>query len=122
MKKALDKLSSGLLRFSSVVFFLVAVVMVVNILLRAILNTPIGGTIEIVQYGMLICIVLALSRTGFEGRHIRVTFFWTASGESQGDIPVCRNADFHRGVWLARPLLHRFPSGCDEERAGDGCL
>lgn len=75
MKKVLDKLSSGLIKFSSVVLIIVAIVMVVNILLRAILKQPIAGTMEIVQYGMLICIVLALSRTGFEGRHIRVTVF-----------------------------------------------
>ncbi len=75
MKKVLDKLSSGLIKFSSVVLIIVAIVMVVNILLRAILKQPIAGRMEIVQYGMLICIVLALSRTGFEGRHIRVTVF-----------------------------------------------
>lgn len=73
MKKKLDRMTTFLINISSVILILIAAVMVINIILRSTINYSIGGTMEIVQYGMLICIVLALSRTGFLNRHIAVT-------------------------------------------------
>ncbi len=73
MKKAFDKLSLVLIKVSSVILVLVAATMVLNIILRSLLKAPIAGTMEIVELGMLICIVMVLSRTGFTERHIAVT-------------------------------------------------
>jgi len=73
VKYLLEKFSSALIKISSIILCIVAAVMVINIILRSAFNSPLSGTMEIVQYGMMICMALALSRTGFKDRHIRVS-------------------------------------------------
>ncbi|MDR0851703.1 MAG: TRAP transporter small permease [Clostridiales Family XIII bacterium] len=73
INKFLDKASIVLLRVSSVLIWIIMAVMVINILGRAIFNLPLKGTTEIVTYGIMLAIILALGRTGFLQKHVAVT-------------------------------------------------
>ncbi|MBR2880313.1 MAG: TRAP transporter small permease, partial [Oscillospiraceae bacterium] len=72
-KNIVDRLTMFFTRISSVVLLILIIIMVVNVIGRRLFNAPISGTIELVEYGMLVCIALAISRTGFEGRQLSVT-------------------------------------------------
>ena len=72
-KNVVDVITMVFTRISSVVLLLLIVLMAVNVIGRRLFNAPISGTIELVEYGMLVCIALAISRTGFEGRQLSVT-------------------------------------------------
>ena len=71
--KIFDLLTTVFVRISSVILIALVVIMIVNVIGRKLFNSPISGTIELVQYGILICIGLAISRTGFEDRQLSVT-------------------------------------------------
>ena len=71
--KVFDSLTTVFVRISSVILIALVILMIVNVLGRKLFNSPISGTIELVQYGILICIGLAISRTGFEDRQLAVT-------------------------------------------------
>jgi TRAP-type C4-dicarboxylate transport system permease small subunit len=73
MKKAMDNVSLLMTRVGGVVLWLVMLLMVINVITRTLLNAPIKGSIELVQYGMLIALSLGLSRTGFKDRHVYVS-------------------------------------------------
>ena len=73
IKNILDKVSNVFLKISSVIICLVALVMVINIITRSAFKTPFAGVMEVVQYGMLICLVLAIGRTGFLNKHVRIS-------------------------------------------------
>ena len=72
-KNIVDTITLIFARISSVILVLLVLMMIVNILGRRLFGRPISGTVELVQYGMLACMALAVSRTGFEGRHLSVT-------------------------------------------------
>ncbi|MCL1828761.1 MAG: TRAP transporter small permease [Oscillospiraceae bacterium] len=71
--KTLDRFTAAVAKLSSVVLIVVALFTLVNIISRAVFNTSVSGAIEVVQYGMMICVGLILCRTGFNKRHIAVT-------------------------------------------------
>lgn len=54
--------------------FLVMAVVVLNIILRALFNSPIDGTYEIVQYGILLAVSLALADNELADGNVMVSF------------------------------------------------
>lgn len=54
--------------------FLVMVVVVLNIILRALFNKPIDGTYEIVQYGILLAVSLGLADNELADGNVMVSF------------------------------------------------
>jgi len=72
-KSIVDTVTLIFVRISSVILVALVLLMIINILGRRLFNRPISGTVELVQYGMLACMALAVSRTGFEGRHLSVS-------------------------------------------------
>ena len=87
--KVCDRITLVFIRISTVIIFFLVLTMVANILSRTLLNAPISGTVEIVQYGMLVCIALAVSRTGLKGRHIYVSFIQDALPKKAKAILKC---------------------------------
>jgi TRAP-type C4-dicarboxylate transport system permease small subunit len=73
LTKAIDKITSVFTIISYVVFGIIVVIVMANIIGRTAFQSPINGTMEIVQYGMLFCIGMVMCRTGFEDRHIIVS-------------------------------------------------
>ena len=68
----IDRVSMAFTHISGVLFLIICLVVLANIITRALFNFPVKGTVGIVQLGMLICIGLVLCRSGFEERHICV--------------------------------------------------
>jgi len=68
-----DKLSMVLCRIASVIFFVIVMLVAVNIVGRKLFNTTISGMIEIVQYGVLLVMVLSMARTTLTGGHVTVS-------------------------------------------------
>lgn len=73
INKAINKITSGFTIISAVIFLIIVLVVIANIVGRAVFNSPINGTVEIVQYGMLFCVGIVMCRSGYEERHITVT-------------------------------------------------
>jgi TRAP-type C4-dicarboxylate transport system permease small subunit len=71
--KVCDRITLIFIRISTLIIIFLVLVMVANIISRSLFNAPISGTVEIVEFGMLVCIALAVSRTGLKGRHIYVS-------------------------------------------------
>ncbi|MDR3332109.1 MAG: TRAP transporter small permease [Synergistaceae bacterium] len=86
INKVLDKATSVVTIIASVLLILIGLVVLANIIMRAIFNSPIGGTVEVVQYGMMTCAALILCRTGFQKRHIAVTLLVDAIPKRVGNI------------------------------------
>jgi TRAP-type C4-dicarboxylate transport system permease small subunit len=55
--------------------FTIAVVVVLNILMRILFNRPFMGTYEIVQYGLLLAVSLALADNELADGNVMVSFF-----------------------------------------------
>ncbi len=72
MSKIVDKTTKFLMWVGCAIFAIVVIIVVVNVLGRRILNLPVKGATELVQYGVMLAIGLVMARTGFEGRHINV--------------------------------------------------
>ena len=72
-KNIVDSITMIFTRISSVILMLLILMMVVNVVGRKLFNAPISGAVELVEYGMLTCMALAISRTGFEDRQLSVT-------------------------------------------------
>jgi len=72
LDKAVDKLTLGLSIVAGVLFILIVIILLINIILRSAFDSGITGQYEIVQYGIMICVGLGLSRTTFANRHIHV--------------------------------------------------
>ena len=72
MRKAVDKATGILMVVSCVIFSVVILIVIANILGRRLLNLPVKGAIELVQYGIMLGVGLVMARTGFEGKHIYV--------------------------------------------------
>lgn len=73
MQKAFDKISLFLTRISTVILWVIVVLVAFNIVSRKLFNFTIAGMIEIVQYGMLTVMALAMARTTFSGGHVTVS-------------------------------------------------
>jgi len=74
-RKILDKVTMFFVRISGVALAIVALLVIVSVIKRAIFGAPIKGMVELVQYGVMFAIVMALSRTTLNGAHTRVTMF-----------------------------------------------
>jgi TRAP-type C4-dicarboxylate transport system permease small subunit len=77
MKKADEvfvKISRTLNDISGFVLFVIICFVFCHVLLRAALNMPIPGIVEIVQYGIFAVVILGLSNNELEGGNIVVTF------------------------------------------------
>ena len=78
MKKAegfFNVVTLALTKFASIVFVAVLVCVAANVIGRTLSIFTISGVIEIVQYGMLTAMSVAIVRTAYEDRHVRVTLF-----------------------------------------------
>ncbi|MCL1828058.1 MAG: TRAP transporter small permease [Oscillospiraceae bacterium] len=73
IRKAIDRVTSAFTFISALLFFIIVIIVLTNILGRAIFNRPVRGAIEIIQYGMLLCAGVVMCRSGFDERHICVT-------------------------------------------------
>lgn len=71
--KVLDKVTFVLSRISSVLLIVAFLLVAVNVVGRKVFNMPVRGSVELIEYIMLIAMSLAVSRTGFEDRHVSVT-------------------------------------------------
>lgn len=71
LRNFFDKTSVIMVRIATVFMCLVCLAIILNIVGRA-FNSPIQGTMEIIQYGMLVAVAFGLCRTGFLDRHIFV--------------------------------------------------
>ena len=73
LEKIFDKVSIFLCRISVVIIWLLVIVVAVNVVGRKIFNVTVPGAIEIVQYGTLAMMALAMARTTFTGGHVSVS-------------------------------------------------
>ena len=69
------KLAKVMNSLAAIGLFLVMLVAVLNILLRVIANSPILGTYEIVQYGILTAVSLGLADNELANGNVMVSFF-----------------------------------------------
>ena len=69
----IEKSSLFLSRISTGVFWIIIILVAVNIMGRKLFNFTISGIIEIVQYGMLTVMSLSMARTTFTGGHVSVS-------------------------------------------------
>lgn len=75
MKKIID-ISTNVLSYAScAIIVIVVVAALINVIGRAFFNSSLKGTAEIVQYGTMLSVALAISRTGFLHRHVIVNIF-----------------------------------------------
>lgn len=72
LDKFFDKLTYHLCLFAGVLFCIIVIVLLANIILRSAFNSGITGQYEIVQFGIMTCIGLGMSRTAYAHRHIHV--------------------------------------------------
>ena len=73
LDKIIDKVSNFLCQISTVIIWALVVVVAVNVVGRKLFNFTVPGTIEIVQYGTLTMMSLAMARTTFTGGHVSVS-------------------------------------------------
>ena len=73
MTKTVDRITKILTIVSGVIFSIVVLIVVANVIGRKVLNIPIKGATELVQYGIMLAVGLVMARTGYEGRHIWVS-------------------------------------------------
>jgi TRAP-type C4-dicarboxylate transport system permease small subunit len=74
LRKCIEEPSRFLEDISCILLVIVCAVSLVNVLIRLIMGTPIYGALEIVQYGVLAAMCLALPSSTFYGSHARVEF------------------------------------------------
>ena len=76
MKKTLDRVVDRvtliLTIISAIMFACIIIVLLLNIILRSAFNSGVYGQYEIVQYGIMTCVGLGVSRTTYTNRHIHV--------------------------------------------------
>lgn len=77
LNKVFDRISIVMARISSVFLCLICLVIIINIIGRA-FSAPVRGSMELVQYGMLVSVSFALCRTGFLDKHIFVPMLLNA--------------------------------------------
>jgi TRAP-type C4-dicarboxylate transport system permease small subunit len=74
LNRLIHKITKGFAYVSAVIFAVIVLVVLTNIVGRAVFNKPVKGTVEIVQYGVMFCAGIVMCRSGLEERHISVTF------------------------------------------------
>jgi len=72
LDRIVDRVTLVLAIFSAVMFACIIVVLLLNIILRSAFNSGVFGQYEIVQYGIMSCVGLGVSRTTYTNRHIHV--------------------------------------------------
>ena len=88
MTKTVDRITKFLTIVSGVIFAIVVLIVVGNVIGRKLLNLPIKGATELVQYGIMLAVGLVMARTGFEGRHIWVSLLVNKFGRVGSQIFV----------------------------------
>ena len=73
MEKILKCITNIAMGIASALFVIVLLFIIANVLGRRVFDVPLKPTMEIVQYGMLTAVCLALSKTTLLKRHIAVT-------------------------------------------------
>jgi len=73
MTRIVDRVTLIFTYISAVLFAVIVVIVLCNIIGRAMFNTPIKGTVELVQYGVMLCAGFVMCRSGFEDKHITVS-------------------------------------------------
>lgn len=73
--KIVDAVSTVLAQLAGVIFVLILLTVVVNVVGRRLFSFTVPGIMEIVCYGMLVVMTLAMARTTFSGGHVAVTMF-----------------------------------------------
>jgi TRAP-type C4-dicarboxylate transport system permease small subunit len=71
--KAIDHVTRIITYISAITFLIIVIIVLANIVGRAAFNAPIRGAVEIVQYGMVFCVGIVMSRSGLLERHICVS-------------------------------------------------
>ncbi len=74
MNRLIEKITKVFSYISAVIFAIIVVLVLSNIIGRTVFNSPIKGTVEVVQYGVMFCAGIVMCRSGLEERHISVTF------------------------------------------------
>lgn len=74
IERVLRSISAFMNMIAGAGIFVVMVVVVLNIILRLLFNSPIDGTYEIVQYGILLAISLALADNELADGNVMVSF------------------------------------------------
>ena len=74
VNRLIEKVTKVFAYISAAIFAIIVVIVLVNIIGRAVFNAPVKGTVEIVQYGVMFCAGIVMCRSGLEERHISVTF------------------------------------------------
>jgi TRAP-type C4-dicarboxylate transport system permease small subunit len=74
VNKAVDKITLAMTAISGVLFAIIVLIMLVNIIGRSFFHAPVKGTVELVQYGVMLCAGFVMCRSTFEDKHIIVTF------------------------------------------------
>ncbi|MDR2486931.1 MAG: TRAP transporter small permease [Clostridiales Family XIII bacterium] len=69
----MDRVTLVMTAVSAGMFFLIVLLVLVNIVGRSFFNSPVKGTVEMVQYGVMLCAGFVMCRSGLEGRHIVVS-------------------------------------------------
>ncbi len=84
--KFLDKISLGLGRLSAFFTFAMMLVMVADILLRFLFNSPIIGSYEIIEQMMIVVVFFAFAHTQAEKGHIAVDIVTTVLPRKVRDV------------------------------------
>jgi TRAP-type C4-dicarboxylate transport system permease small subunit len=72
---AFTKAARSMNYIAAVGLFIVMVAVILNILLRVLFNSPVMGTYEIVQYGVLLAVSLALADNELMDGNVMVSYF-----------------------------------------------
>jgi TRAP-type C4-dicarboxylate transport system permease small subunit len=58
---------------SAVLFAIIVLIVLANIVGRTLFNAPVKGTVELVQYGVMLCAGFVMCRSSLENKHIVVS-------------------------------------------------
>lgn len=72
LDKVFDKGTYILTLIAALLFLCIAAVLLINIILRAVFSSGVYGQYEIVQYGIMVCMAIGVSRTTYADKHIHV--------------------------------------------------
>jgi TRAP-type C4-dicarboxylate transport system permease small subunit len=64
LNRLIHKITKGFAYVSAAIFLVIVLIVLANIVGRAVFNKPIKGTVEIVQYGVMFCGIVMCGRTG----------------------------------------------------------
>ena len=123
LNRLIHKVTKGFAYVSAVIFALIVLIVLANIIGRAVFNKPIKGTVEIVQYGVMFCAGIVMCRSGLEERHISVTFLIDKYPKRvRAALHRARKAPRHDGLRRARGDLYRQYLRSNPDGKADGHL